>query len=83
MTTNIRLLGDSFTHIFNGHDIHQRRSDGYVCITDMARAAGEKHKDVKYYNRSARARNFKVALLYFLGKSGLGEQKVSSLFYIN
>jgi hypothetical protein len=71
-------MGSFLTRIFNGQEIHQRRSDGYVCITEMAKASGKKNKDVKYYNRSARARDYKAALLNLLGKSG--DQKVTYYF---
>ena len=45
--------------LFNGHEIHQRRSDGYICITEIARAHG---KDVSTYNRRKKTKAFKKAL---------------------
>lgn len=35
-------MSDLILREFNGHTIRHRTSDGYICLTDMAKATGKK-----------------------------------------
>jgi len=56
---NKQALGQFLSRMFNGQEIQQRASDGFVNGTAMAKAGG---KNMKEYTRSKRANNYKSAL---------------------
>ena len=59
--------------MFNGNEIEQRDSDGFLNGTAMGKVGG---KLVKKYNAGKRAKNFKIELL----KQGYDKVHLSSYF---
>ena len=53
-------LNQFLTRVFNGNEIEQRDSDGFLNGTTMGKVGGKKMKD---YNQLIRADKFKIALL--------------------
>ena len=70
---NSSNLGQFLTRVFNGYEISQRESDGFLNGTAMGKAGG---KLVKDYNVLQRTKNFKKELL----KQGYDKVHLSSYF---
>ena len=59
---------------FRGAGIRQRSSDGYLCATDICKAAGKLFGD---YNRLSTTQDFLVELVDFLSKNPDMEYHIS------